>query len=497
MDRRSFLHGLSLTATSLTLSACARSSSLHAPVIDHDYALGWRSIDVDALTPVQASVRGRFPDEVRGLLFRNGPARLAYAGKPATHWFMGDGMVHRYAIGERAVEHRGRFVQTYKYRGESALGRYAIGSEALPARNNDDHNTANTSVLPLDGELLALWEGGSAYRLDPDTLETRGLKTWRKGLEGLPFSAHPLRETDGSYWNFGLAPYVGKGVMFLYRVSMAGELLKFARVAMPFPGYAHAFTQTEKFLVVLLVPQMWDRDAGTDWFDRKGWKPEQGTAVLVIDKATLKLHAQAQLPAGLVFHFGRACEIGAQIRLHACWYRDAGIMHMDLAQIIAGRAENTRANPGRAAQENSTLATITVTPGRTEAEIAFSAHAIEFPVLDARYETRNGRIHFGVYERTLPGQPHTTSIARLDSEHDDATVFDFGAGMLPEEHLFIPSARATREGQGWLLGTVLDCRRRCTVLNVFSAEHLADGPLASATLPHALPLGFHGAFRRV
>jgi carotenoid cleavage dioxygenase len=31
-------------------------------------------------------------------------------------------------------------------------------------------------------------------------------------------------------------------------------------------------------------------------------------------------------------------------------------------------------------------------------------------------------------------------------------------------------------------------------LSVFDAEHLADGPLAQASLPYVLPLGLHGQF---
>jgi carotenoid cleavage dioxygenase len=39
-------------------------------------------------------------------------------------------------------------------------------------KNSDSVNTANTSVIVHGDKLLALWEGGSAYALDPATLET-------------------------------------------------------------------------------------------------------------------------------------------------------------------------------------------------------------------------------------------------------------------------------------------------------------------------------------
>jgi all-trans-8'-apo-beta-carotenal 15,15'-oxygenase len=67
--------------------------------------------------------------------------------------------------------------------------------------------------------------------------------------------------------------------------------------------------------------------------------------------------------------------------------------------------------------------------------------------------------------------------------------------VLAEEHIVVPRPAATAEGDGWLIGTVLDVARRRTAVTVFDALRLADGPVARAWLPFALPLGFHGRFR--
>ena len=55
----------------------------------------------------------------------------------------------------------------------------------------DDGNAANTAMLMAGGELLALWEAGSPARMDPETLATRGFKTFRDDLAHMPFLAHP------------------------------------------------------------------------------------------------------------------------------------------------------------------------------------------------------------------------------------------------------------------------------------------------------------------
>ena len=59
-----------------------------------------------------------------------------------------------------------------------------------------------------------------------------------------------------------------------------------------------------------------------------------------------------------------------------------------------------------------------------------------------------------------------------------------------EEHLFVPDG----PGPGWVIGTAFDFARKKTVLSCFVANALADGPVAQATLAHALPLGLHGVF---
>ena len=80
-----------------------------------------------------------------------------------------------------------------------AFGTIPPGVE--PPTSADSINVANTSVLPLQGEVLALWEGGSATRIDARTLATLGLKTWRPDPTQPPLS--PVDEA--------LRPYLGKG----------------------------------------------------------------------------------------------------------------------------------------------------------------------------------------------------------------------------------------------------------------------------------------------
>jgi all-trans-8'-apo-beta-carotenal 15,15'-oxygenase len=65
-----------------------------------------------------------------------------------------------------------------------------------------------------------------------------------------------------------------------------------------------------------------------------------------------------------------------------------------------------------------------------------------------------------------------------------------------EEHLFVPKPGG-KPGAGWLVGTLLDYRKGRSGVSVLDAEHVGDGPLATAWVDYLVPLGFHGAFARM
>ena len=69
----------------------------------------------------------------------------------------------------------------------------------------------------------------------------------------------------------------------------------------------------------------------------------------------------------------------------------------------------------------------------------------------------------------------------------------YGARVFSEEHRFVPRPGG-RPGQGWLLGTLLDYEHGRSGVAVLDAEHVDDGPLATAWVPYTTPLGFHGWF---
>ena len=89
--------------------------------------------------------------------------------------------------------------------------------------------------------------------------------------------------------------------------------------------------------------------------------------------------------------------------------------------------------------------------------------------------------------------PGFDQVALVNIDSGLSQRFSYGDDWLVEEHLL-----AAADGEPtprWIVGTALDVRAENTVLSVFDASHLSDGPIAQARLPYSLPLGLHGTFR--
>jgi all-trans-8'-apo-beta-carotenal 15,15'-oxygenase len=180
----------------------ATPAAAPAPAYDRaDWASAFRNVGVELDGVAVAPVRGQIPAELVGTLYRNGPGRLERGGQWVHHPFDGDGMITALRFADGRAELRNRFIRTEGWLAEEQAGkvlyRGVFGSQKPggPVANAFDlrlKNIANTHVVRLGDQLLALWEAAEPHALDPDTLETRGLSLLDGVLKpGEAFSAHP------------------------------------------------------------------------------------------------------------------------------------------------------------------------------------------------------------------------------------------------------------------------------------------------------------------
>ena len=501
ITRRNLLHTLALTpligvlgsTRSRSFAATSWKQAFDTALIDNPRLLGWQGVTTSHLSSDKLSVVGTLPPDLIGTFYRNGPARHERGGHRYRHWFDGDGMVQAFRFDGHGVSHLGRFVETAKFAAEEQAGHHrypafgTIGPDSPALRDADDMNTANISVCHHGGELLALWEGGSAHRLDETTLAVRGRKTWHEDLAGIAFSAHPRIEPDGTLWNFGNVASLG--LLALYHIAPDGRLRNAGTVPIDNLGMVHDFVVTTRHLVFVLAPLVFDRSLfgpEVSFLDSHIWRPELGTRVLVVSKDDFTQRRWYQLPSGFSFHFGNAWEDSTgTIRFDYCVAPDATVMTETLRYVMRGEF--------RAATGPTRFAQVMLRNDGSSTQDVSDVSA-EFPrVAPAVVGQRYRQVYALAGGAGISGAGLGT-VARFDTEAGIVDSFDYGDRYVVEEHIFVPRTAAMAETDGWLIGTALDLRDRVTRVSVFDAARLSDGPLASVALPYALPLGFHGTF---
>lgn len=491
VNRRGFLKSSAALAGSLVLSGCHllprdTIASTAAP----GWKLGFKSMDTDSLAPVNMRVQGKIPTALTGNFYRNGPAKYERSGEQYQHWFDGDGMIQKYAISNNSIVHSGQFVHTKKYLEEQQAQRFLYGAAGttrvakIPSRNNDTVNVANTSLVNWNGEMLALWEGGSAYQINAESLTTRGLKTWSPELQHMPFSAHPKIEANGEYlWNFGLIPYHGNnGSLIVYKLKKGATKPDYQLLPLPYAGYVHDFAQTQSKLLFYISPYHYSHDHGDNYVQRFKWQPELGGRLIVVDKNNLYNVKSFDAPAGFVFHFGQAREMGNSIQLVASWHKTPELMAQGMYDVLIADAVDYD-------KSQATLLTLNMTSGKVDLEQ--SGFELEFPGFDL---ARSGELVFGVGRKSGSKYHYANSTLAWNINSGKADEYFFDSGIIAEEPLYIADKTSSKANSGWLLQTALNYQKARTEVYVFDALNIASGPLAVASMSRSTPLGFHGTF---
>lgn len=471
IDRRQLLRGGMIVAGAAALPAPVLAAS-RAPA---DWTLGLTDVLSDIAPQALTRLQGRAP-EMHGTLYRNGPARFRRGASSVGHWFDGDGLVRAWRIDGQTASLAARFVDTPKRRLEERLGRIVQPGFGTPLRPGsalggpDDTNAANTNVIAVGGQLLALWEAGSAFALDPETLATTGPVTFRPDLKQMPFLAHPRIEPSGRIWNLGS----GGESAFVWRLSATGRFEAGQVIRLPMASYLHDFTATARHLVILCQP--WVQTAShVPFVESLAWQPERGSRVLVIDKDDLSKRREYELPPLFFFHLGDAWEeVDGTIRFDGCFHKDPVFPILGAPALVEGRHEHG---------ERPEMTLVTLHPdGR--AELAPAGFTAEFPrsASDVAGLPRRHTVYVGGYDGK---RPFARSLGVWDWQRERGESHDFGPQQLVEE--FVPAGP-------YLIGTTLNLAAKASELHVFDAHRVSDGPLVSWRSDVAIPLTFHGSW---
>ena len=450
------------------------------------------------LTPLPV-LAGYIPPELRGSLYRNGPGRLERGNKRVGHWFDGDGAILAVHLVEEKATATYRYVQTEGYQAEAAAEKFIYSNYGRTASglfwNNWTKklkNAANTSVLALPDQLLALWEGGLPYALDLQTLETQGEDSLSGLSSNCPFSAHPkIDPATGEIFNFGVS--ISKEVTLnLYCSDSTGKINRQNTYGLPRFSLVHDFVLAGKYLVFFLPPVQLNFLPVIFGFqsfsDAMKWKPELGTQILVFDRDTLELVSKIETDPWYQWHFTNGyVDKDGFITIEFVRYQD-----FQTNQYLKEVATGKTSTPAK-----GTLWEVKLDPQREkviETQELLNL-GCDFPLVPQHQVSQPWRhTYLSIYkEGTDISQELLNAIARFDRQTGNLVVADLGENCYPTEPIYVPHPNNPQ--QGWILTVVYDGNSHSSEVRIYASDRLEDEPLCRLSLPTVIPPGFHGTWK--
>lgn len=463
--------------------------------------------DLDLVIPPD-QVQGRIPHPLRGgRLYSNGPGWL-HIGDRIAHPFDGHGYVRAFEFRpDGGCGMRARFVKTPVYQAERAAGRLlqrGLGTLVGPRfgprwRARGPRNVANTSIVPWGGRLLAGWEGGTPYALDPISLETLGEETFGGVLAKQATLAH-MRHDAKAGCLVTCSVQMGRKTRFTFReFDPHGALQRSYEALLPGLRFTHDFALTPGWCVLADNP-LRPRPEGM-------FKVLLGTGTLLgavapDTKAPGALWLVARDGSGRtrridlphtahVIHFANAFDRDGSVVVDACVFH-----HFTLGEEFGYTGPKTAFDPrlpeARGPQQ---LYRMTISPDATRADWQrLTPYGVDFPRIHPAHEGQDTPRIFGATRRDPRFSDPFDTIIGLDTHSLDAPVDLYTVEdpcTFVGEPIFVPDA--VNSGTGWVLVMLTNGALQGSTLAIFDAYHLSRGPVACVPLP-LLPLAFHGSW---
>ena len=427
----------------------------------------------DELSISDLTVSGQIPASLSGRYLRIGPNPYK---EPAAdyHWFTGDGMVHGIRLRNGKAEwYRNRYVRSQAL---EAAG----GPSAAPGPRRQASDSVNTNVVQMHGRPVVMVEAGSNPAILDNDLNTVAYTDFEGSLAA-PFSAHP--HLDPLTGEFHAITYQGTIPDTIWHVVLdpTGKVTRQLPIPVQHGPSIHDCSITKHYVIILDLPvtlsiaaalagQKFPYAWNTEHQARIGLLPRQGGVDDII---------WCSIDPCYVFHVVNSYEEADGTVIVDCSVHQT---------MFEGRSvgphgkplgfERWRVDPKTKTVERQTI----------------DAAPQDFPRPDERFFGQAYRYAWavGIADEHEAGFLGPQPLYFYDLVTGKRTSREFGPGAVPGEFVFVPRAADASEGDGWLMGYVIDTLSQSTVLVILDAMDSAAEPVARIHIPHRVPAGFHG-----
>lgn len=481
-------------------------------------------------------IEGNIPAALKGsTLFRNGPSRFERGSQRVSHYLDGDGYLAKIAFSpEGKAYFSSKFIQTAEHQLEAATHSFHFRTTFGNPKGKTPlshllnlylKNPANTHVV-LWGQgqherLLALYEAGEPYRIDPYTLETLGaedldgrlntdpqplsklqaLNRRAKGQQAMTAHPHidPMRDRL-VIWTWGIDVHVGKLnslVIELTEYDSSWQVLN--KTTHKMPGAAvnpHDFALTPNYYVFFenafslnMLPYLLGRKAPAD--------------CLTLEPRPTKVHLIPRPDGNYADDPPLVLDTEQWFSIHqACaWENEDGTVEVYSSGWPATEGGFLTSWSGYSPDFDAIAPTylwqtlINPTTQSVSHRVApgLESHCIAHPHTYPNQETQPSRYIYMAHCNSIGQSSPPTGYLRFDTQTHQHEVWNSHPLNFAEEPVVVPSS-SPAEDDGYLLCMMYDHLVKRSALNIFDTNNIAEGPICRLWLTHALAHGLHGSW---
>ncbi len=449
---------------------------------DLEYEHGWKALEIE----------GTLPPDLRGRLYRNGPARSLFVR--FAHWFDARGALVSVDLDGQGAKAAIKLVETNTLRiDQRGPVHSAYASDSHPWQRlkglfggRANGNMANTSVLAWQGGLYTLFEFNPPVVFDPETLLC-GDEVVLGGVAKVGIGhAHRLPKRGTTVW-VGQNPGA-KVTLDVFLLPDAGPATKLTSLPLPGLTELHDFLVTESAVILVLAP-LWANPlkvALTGRFrDSLAWDGAGQTEVVVIPLDRPDAIERHKVPPFFFWHGANAWdEPDGSLGMLLVRYDDfaSDLWFQRVAEGYAELPSGARLTAMRLDRRTGAFTQTPVWDGSGE-----------FPYIHPGYKGSPHRYTWlAAHRPETGGRGWWDRLVRHDRQTGEVRWIDPGPDRLVGEPMVVP--RSDREDDVWILSIVRDLSRNLSHLAVWDGEHPTDAPVARAWFDQQLHHTLHGVF---
>ena len=474
-----------------------------------DWSSAYKNVDIELTNKSLNITKGENIEDLNGTLLRNGPGILERGGQWVHHPFDGDGMITAIKFKNGKASLTNKFVKTRGYLEEQKCNKFiyrgVFGTQKNGGILNNVldlkfKNIANTNVVKLGNEVLALWEAAGPHALDPNSLDTIGLTTLKGVLKrNEAFSAHPKTDLNSNSSSellvtFGIQAGP-KSTIRLMEFSNAGEnsgeLLVDRKDTFNGFAFLHDFAITTNWAIFLQnaidfnpLPFVMGQKGAAQCLKSN---PNKKAKFFIIPRESGLFRGQPPLvidaPKGFVFHHVNAFEKDSKIFLDSIFYNDfpsvgpdENFRDIDFDNYPEGKLKRSTIDLKKKTSELETI----------------SDQCCEFAMVNPRFLGLKASFSWMACTDQKLGNAPLQAIKKINLITKEEIIWSAAPCGFVSEPIMVPSKNATKEDDGFLFVLLWNGERIGSDLVILDAQDLKE--LAIYELPISIPHGLHGSW---